>query len=238
MGEGIYHVLNRGVDQREIFLEEKDYLRFIHNLFVFNDVNPTFNNFYNFSRKGKDKEIDYKQRKRQPLVEILAFCLMPNHYHLLLIPLVEDGIFKFVKKLDIGYAKYFNQKYNRKGALFEGRYKSILIKEEAHFLYLPYYIHFNPLDLKFPEWRQGKIKNSQKAMKFLENYRWSSFLDYIGERNFPSITQRDFLLKIFNSPFSYKKDVINWLKEMEKEQKVKRTSFIKIFKNIKTFLLE
>ena len=143
---------------------------------------------------------------------------MPNHYHLLLAPCVENGISKFMKKVNMGYAKYFNEKYKRSGALFEGRYKSVVIKNDAHFLHIPYYIHANPLDLIMPEWREKKIDDYKKAAKFLENYRWSSFPDYIGKKNFPSVTQRDFLLGFFDGPEQYKKDVLRWLKEIEIDQ--------------------
>ena len=117
----------------------------------------------------------------------------------------------------MGYARYFNEKYKRSGTLFEGRYKSVSVKNEAHFIHLPYYIHVNSLDLRFPEWRDKEIKNYQEAMKFLENYRWSSFPDYIGKKNFPSVTQREFLLEFFGGPEQYKKDTREWLKEMDLE---------------------
>jgi len=216
--EEIFHVLNRGVDNRKIFLDEKDYFRFIHNLFEFNDSSPTLNLGYRF---GHGQSIDLRNRydlNRKPrklIVEILAFCLMPNHFHLLLRQKEKGGITKFMRKLGIGYANYFNQKYQRLGTLFQGRYKLILIKNEPHFIRLPYYIHFNPLDLIMPEWREEKIKNYQKAIKFLTSYRWSSHLDYIGRKNFPSVTQREFLLKIFSGYENYRKEVKNWLKEMD-----------------------
>ncbi|MGB9681288.1 MAG: transposase [Minisyncoccia bacterium] len=223
--EGIYHILNRGVDQRKIFLDERDYLRFIHNLFEFNDEKPAPNNNFYFQKNFlSDFKFNQEKERRELLVEILAFCLMPNHYHLLLIPLKEGAISLFMQKLDVGYVKYFNQKYQRKGTLFEGKYKSILIKEEAHFIHLPYYIHFNPLDLKFPEWRKGELRDYQKAIRFLNKYRWSSFLDYIGEKNFPSVIRKDFLLKFFNGSQSYKKASYDWLKSLNQNK-------IKIFKN-------
>mgnify|MGYP001592290554 FL=1 len=214
----IYHILSRGVDKRKIFLEEEDYLRFVHDLFEFNDREAALNIGYFFKNQYIDLRSRYigeKRQKRKFLVKILIFCLMPNHYHLLLTPIVEGGITKFMRKLNIGYAKYFNQKYERVGALFQGRYKSIHIQNDSHFIHLPYYIHLNPLDLKFPEWRGGEIKNYKGAIKFLENYRWSSFLDYIGKKNFPSITQRDLLLEFFEGPENYKKETIKWLKEMD-----------------------
>lgn len=219
--EGIYHVLSRGVDKRKIFLEEKDYLRFIHDLFEFNDQSPALNIGHFFKNQYIDLRSQYikqERKKRKLLVKILVFSLMPNHYHLLLTPIVNDGITKFMRKLNIGYAKYFNQKYERVGTLFQARYKSILITQDSHLLHLPYYIHSNSLDLKFPEWREGEIKNYKEAMKFLENYRWSSFPDYIGKKNFPSVTQREFLLEFFNGPEQYKKDTLNWLKERDIEE--------------------
>lgn len=214
----IYHILSRGVDKRKIFLEEEDYLRFVHDLFEFNNQEAAQNIGYFFKNQYIDLRSRYigeKRQKRKFLVKILIFCLMPNHYHLLLTPIVEGGITKFMRKLNIGYAKYFNQKYERVGALFQGRYKSIHIQNDSHFIRLPYYIHLNPLDLKFPEWRGGEIKNYKGAIKFLENYRWSSFLDYIGKKNFPSITQRDLLLEFFEGPENHKKETIKWLKEMD-----------------------
>lgn len=214
----IYHVLNRGVDKRRIFQEDLDYLRFIHDLFEFNDTNPANNvGYFAPSIDIASPYIGGERKPRKLLVEILAFALMPNHYHLLLKPKFEDGIYRFMKKLNIGYAKYFNEKNHRSGALFEGRYKLVPVDQEAHFIHLPYYIHFNPLDLVMPGWRKREIKNYKKAMEFLENYRWSSFLDYIGKKNFPSVTQRDFLMKFFDGPEQYKKDTVRWLKELDWE---------------------
>ena len=201
-------------------MDDEDHLRFIHDLFEFNDKEPTLNIGYLFKNQ-KNQFIDLrsqyieKRRKRKFLVNILAFCLMPNHYHLLIRPVVEGGITQFMRKLNIGYAKYFNNKYERKGALFEGRYKSVAVTNEAHFIHLPYYIHLNPLDLVMPEWREWEISNYKKAMEFLENYRWSSFLDYIGRKNFPSVTQREFPNEFFEGPQNYKKDTIKWLKEID-----------------------
>ena len=117
----------------------------------------------------------------------------------------------------MGYAKYFNQKYKRTGTLFEGRYKWVLVKNQAHFIRLPFYIHANPLDLISTEWRERKIRDPEEAMRFLDNYRWSSFQDYIGIKNFPSITNRGFLISIFGKAADYKKEFYEWLKEMNIE---------------------
>ena len=222
----LYHILNRGVDKRKIFLDVQDHLRFIHDLFEFNDEDSVNTAFHSFKRKYGEyydvrrRNIGVIKKERKPrkmLVDILTFCLIPNHYHLLLIPRVQNGIALFMKKLNGGYAKYFNARYERKGTLFEGRYKKVIIKDEAHFIHLPYYIHLNPLDLITPEWRERKLSNFTKAMKFLDSYRWSSHLDYAGEKNFPSVTQRDFLLEFFGGHKQYKCGITEWLKELSLE---------------------
>jgi len=215
----IYHVLNRGVDKRKIFLDDKDYLRFIHDLYEFNDEEPAGEIYYYFNKYQDVRRPDIiKRKKRKRIVDLLAFCLMPNHYHLLLIPKKPEYLTLFMKKLNGGYAKYFNEKYQRTGTLFERRFKRVLIKREEHFIHLPYYIHCNPLDLKYPEWRNRELKNSQEAIKFLEKYRWSSHLDYLGIKNFPSLTQREFLLNVFEGEKGYKNAIENWLKSFDLEE--------------------
>jgi len=219
----LYHILTRGVDKRKIFLDDEDYLRGIHDLFEFNDIESVENLGHFFRKQYIDVrrryiELKSERRKRKLLVKIHAFCLMPNHYHLFLSAVVENGIPLFMKKFNGGYAKYFNEKYERKGTLFEGRYKRVIIKNEAHFIHLPYYIHLNALDLITPEWRERKLNNFAKAMKFLNSYRWSSHLDYAGEKNFPSVTQRDFLLEFFGGHEQYRRDITDWLKELSIEE--------------------
>lgn len=177
----VWHVLNRGVDKRDIVMDEQDRVRFIHDLFAMNDANYV-------------KHISQPQRrntsfayKRDCLVTIHAFCLMNNHYHLLLSEVKESGISLFLQKFNMGYAKYFNEKYTRTGALWQGKTKKILIEKDGHYLHIPYYIHLNPLDYSFPEWRSGTVQDTAKAIEQLASYRWSSFLDYCGQRNFPSV---------------------------------------------------
>ncbi len=203
----IYHICNRGVEKREIFLDDKDYYRFIHDLYEFNDQRPAENTYYrNLYETGT-------QRNRSLLVEILAFCLMPNHFHLLLKQLADNGISIFMNKLG-GYSTYFNKKYERIGSLFQGRFRAIRIERQEHFIYIPYYIHLNPLDLVESEWREGRIKNLNKAVSFLYSYRWSSYLDYTGKKNFPSIIQKNLLLNSLESQENYKKETLEWLKNM------------------------
>lgn len=214
----IYHIYNRGVEKRKTFLDNRDYLRFIHDLFELNDEIPVQNVLYYFNSKSMEVQPRYiwgqERHKRKLLVEILLFTLMPNHYHLLVKQKAENGIVRFMQKLGTGYAMYFNQRYKRVGSLFQGRFKAVLVNEEAHFLHLPFYIHTNPLELKYG----GSTSiNWRGAMKFLENYRWSSFPDYIGKKNFPSVTSRKFLLDFFTGEKNYKKETEDLLKAKDKE---------------------
>src|SRR3972149_7207315 len=217
----IYHVLNRGVDKRIIFEDKQDYFRFIHDLYEFNDqerVETTFRDFRDYGADGKIAKINRGARKL--LVDILAFCLMPNHYHLMLSPRIENGISIFMQKLNMGYAKYFNQKNKRVGVLFQGPYKKIPVTNETHFLHLPFYIHFNPLDLSFPEWRENKISNPEGALNFLKPYRWSSHLDYLGIKNFPSILNMKLLKEILGNEQDYQKLIENYIKDIQIDKEV------------------
>jgi putative transposase len=212
----IYHIYNRGADKRRIFMDDSDYFRFIHDLYEFNNEAPAVHSYY-FRSSNRSSEVGPRKidTRRKLIVEILAFCLMPNHFHLLLRQIVDRGIERFMQKLGGGYTMYFNKKYERSGVLFQGKFKAVLVENDAQLLHLPYYIHSNPLDLIEPHWREHGIKDLRKAMEFLTSYRWSSFLDYIGKKNFPSVISRDFITEIVGSPEEYKELTANWLKERE-----------------------
>ena len=183
-----FHIFNRGVDKRDVVLDEIDRVRFVQNLFLFNDSQPTPHDGHIRKKRIQNTH------PRKKLVDIHAFCLMPNHYHMFISSTGDIGnIAKFMKKIGMGYAKYFNEKYQRSGYLWQGKYKKIQVEDDEHFIYLPYYIHLNPLDLIMPEWREGKVENTQKALDYLQKYRWSSYLDYLGEENFPSIITSNIL---------------------------------------------
>ncbi len=221
MDTELYHLCNRGVDKRTIFLDDQDRLRFIHDLFEFNDQQSTTASLYYFSKSldiGCPKIMPRVRETRKLLLNIHCFSLMPNHYHLLVSPLIDNAIPLFMKKLNMGYAKYFNERYQRVGALFQGKYRSVLVERDAHFLHLPYYIHFNPLDMVAPEWREGRVHDAKKALGFLERYRWSSHRDFLGEKNFPSVTQRDFLLDFFGGQKAYRASINEAIATMEHDE--------------------
>lgn len=156
---------------------------------------------------------------RDLLVEILAFCFMPNHIHLLLRQIKDYGITKFMRKAGTGYAGYFNKKYNRKGHLFQGRFQLIHVKDEGQLKTIFVYIHTNPISLIKPGWKKEGIKNPKEVIKFLENYKWSSYPDYVGKKNFPSVTEKKNLLKIMGGGQNCKNFVENWVRYKEEISK-------------------
>lgn len=211
---GIYHVYNRGVEKRLLFVDDQDYKRFTRNLGIFNDIKPVLNSGRESKINTGEKEIKSIKQKK-PLVDILAFCLMPNHYHLLLKQKEDNGISKFMNKVGVGYANYFNLKYNRVGSLFQGTFKVVLVNNESQFLYIPYYIHLNPLDLKIPNWRENGINKTKIAIEFLNSYKWSSHRDYAGKSSFVNILNKDVLNEFFINDENYQKEFKSFISDFD-----------------------
>jgi len=185
--DSLYHIYNRGADKREIFLDETDCLRFMRNLYDFNDVRPF--------EKGTDFGLKIKEKERELLVDILCYCLMPNHFHLILRQRQDDGITRFMRKIGTGYGLYFNIKNERSGVLFQGRFKGKHIENDEYFIHLSRYIHLNPVDLV----KDDKVNQKE----FLKSYQWSSYQTYIGMDNFPSVINTDLLSGMFPKAFEY-----------------------------------
>ena len=151
---GVYHLINRGVDKRRIFLKNQDYSRFILGLYFFNDKNLEQNIWYYLQHEDRRSKIGSMlapseganiEHERNEIVELLAFTLMPNHYHLIVREVVDGGISLFMQKMG-GYSSYFNKQYNREGALFQSRYKSVYIKDEIQLGNVFAYVHTNPVE--------------------------------------------------------------------------------------------
>lgn len=206
----LFHVLNRGVDGRKIFLDSRDYARFVHDLFEFNDTAPAqeYNRIDNVGRTTS--------HIRERLVDLHGWTLMKNHFHLLLSERVEGGLTLFLRKMT-GYARYFNERHERKGVLFQARTKKILIERHEHFLYVLHYLHLNPLDYLAGAkgWRmrdKERIESVPSALEYLQNYRWSSYPDYCGMRNFPSLITKD----LFGQPHgAYEESVQEYLRDCD-----------------------
>ena len=232
----IYHIYNRGVEKRDIFIENLDYLRFIHDMYEFNDANFVSGTNLRFACR-KPSEVDEKsielifieekdKKPRKLLVDILAFCLMPNHYHLILKQKINGGITKFMHKVGTGYTNSFNLKNERVGHLFQGSYKAKHINQQNYFDYLLFYLHFNPLDLIEEDWRGGGIKNYGKYTEYLNDYRWSSHLDYSGKKNFPSVISRDFYLDLLKGEEGYRNQIEDWMKAIPRKIHADSNGFI------------
>jgi len=215
----IYHIVMRRIGDDLLFIDADDYYRGIFSIYEFNTVDPVI---IREQRKARIKIKTIKSQlpvadSRDKLVEVLVFCLMPNHIHLLLRQLKEGGITKFMNKIGAGYPAYFKQKYNlrnvkNKGYFFQGRFTSVHIKTNEQLKIIFVYIHTNPTSLIEPKWKEIGIKNSDEVIKFLENYKWSSYPDYIGKKNFPSVTDREFILKAINNEQNCKNFVENWIR--------------------------
>lgn len=173
-----YHIYNRGVEKRTIFQNSSDYKRFLILLYIANSDRPL--HIKDFGIINPFEEI-FKKERGEPLVNIGAYCLMPNHFHLLITPLVEGGISKFMLKLQTGYSMYFNKKNDRVGALFQGTFKSRHIDNDEYLRYIYAYIHLNPAKLKNSEWKTQPKNFLKQLKKFIIEYPYSSLKDYLLE---------------------------------------------------------
>ena len=210
----IYHVFNRGVEKREIFKDDNDRWRFLQGLFLFNDEKTTANLLWQMEKNrgrvtfGVLKEFFAEEkRNREPLVRIMADCLMPNHFHLLIEEIREGGISKFMHKLGTGYAEYFNNKYGRVGSLFQGRFKAVVVDDEMYLRYLLVYVNeINPAELREPRLKEEGIKNLGMVMKFIESHQWSTSQEYRDKRE-SIIIEKGILGEFFPDARTYRQFV-------------------------------
>ena len=201
----MYHVFNRGVEKRTVFMDKNDYQRFLHSINEFNSTIATENVLYRNS-------YEVQPRKEEPMVSVLAYTLLPNHFHLLLRQERDNGISDFMRKLGTGYTMYFNKKRERVGALFQGRFRSSLIDRSEYFQYISHYIHLNVLDVTHPGWKECSIPAAQ-AFTSLMNYEWSSAQTYLGARTNDYILDSSLIKELFSETIEYKKEIEELLHE-------------------------
>ncbi|MBU2634857.1 transposase [Patescibacteria group bacterium] len=209
----IYHITLKGLDS-SIFKDLNDYYRGIFSIYEFNNSGSVT------IQKRRETRTRFKEGRgrtstfideRDKLVEVLCFCFMPNHIHLLVRQLKDNGITEFMRKIGTGYGGYFNRKYNRQGHVFQNRFNAVHIENEEQLKIVFAYIYTNPLSLIYPEWKEIRIENLDKAAKFLENYKWSSYLDCIGIKNFPSVTEREFIVELIGGEQKCKDFIKYWI---------------------------
>ncbi|MFZ5366530.1 MAG: transposase [Patescibacteria group bacterium] len=203
---GHYHVYNRGIEKRDIFLDDQDYRVFLHFLkFYLSPPKTNFTHPLGEITGFKPTRIrDFSSSLSQEL-QLLAYCLMPNHFHLLLTQKTSNGMTKLLRRLLTNYAMYFNRKYKRNGYLFQGNYKAVLVLEEPYLLHLSRYLHLNPAELtgtdpvnwpysSYPYYL-GKKKaiwiNPEPILSFFKTARRTSLKDILSYQSFIEDYQED-----------------------------------------------
>lgn len=184
------HIFSRAVEEREIFKNRGNCHRFVFQIYAANLGKPVFNirrmDIMKASQallNGEEISSKFVIKEHPPLVYIFDFVLPITHFHFYLLPTSKKALALFMKKLKGGFARYFNLKNSRRGAVFSGPYKSIQIESEAQSDALIRYISvINSLDIYQPGWREEGLKDWKGAYNFLKNYQFSSFLDRIGKR--------------------------------------------------------
>lgn len=156
-----YHVYNRGTEQRVIFLDAADHQRFTRTMGEY----------------------------RHGMVAIVAYVLMPNHFHLLIRPRSEDSLSRYMHRLGTSFTMYFNARYERSGSLFQGRFKAVVMESTEQLLHVSRYIHGNPVKAKMEH-------TLEERMRLLELYSWSSYPDYVGGRT-GGVIDKELLTEFF-----------------------------------------
>ena len=194
-GKGVIaHIYNRGNNKEKIFFDEQDYKAFLYRVALalgFTTEELRKENFLNIPYSRIRIEFNGKNN-----FKIHSFCLMPNHFHLIIEQCANISISKLVSKICISYAMYVNKKYKRVGHLLQDRFKSNLIETNEQLMWTSAYIHMNPV--------KDKIVNSP------EKYKWSSYVDFTENRNLPLVT-KDLLVDIFGNVNAFKKETLNFI---------------------------
>ena len=176
-----YHVYNRGTDKRVIYNTDHDRRRFLALLYLCNSNEPITVGSRRCLQKGGIFNKVFSAERGETIVDIGAYCLMPNHFHILMYEKRENGISQFMQKLCTAYSMYFNKKNERKGTLFEGPFRSELIDDDSYFNYVFSYIHLNPVSLVSPKWKECGIDDINRTAEFVRGYAHSSYPDYFGD---------------------------------------------------------
>lgn len=212
-----YHIYNRGTDKRPIFLSSNDYNRFILLLHLCNNTAQI--DISNLIRGGLSFTELMNIEVNHRLVDIGAYCLMPNHFHILVREKQENGISLFMKKLLTAYSMYFNIKHRRSGGLFEGPFRATHANKDEYLKYLFSYIHLNPVKIIDPKWKENGIANRVEAKKYLEKYFYSSYLDYLGtKRKEEKILNKSAFPEYFSDVKDFEQFIDEWLNFKETEE--------------------
>lgn len=200
-----YHIYNRGVDERVVFNNNDNFGRFFKSMEEFNVVEPIGSIYERSFLRSKLGSLASKSRK---LVKFICYCINPNHYHFLVQQVSDDGIKKFMHRIGTGYTKYFNEKYNRTGSLFQGNYKAIHINSNEYLLHLSAYINLN-----------NKVHSRQLGSLASKLVSKSSWEEYVNNIN--GICDKEIILSQFNNGSEYRKfaeDALELIKERKETE--------------------
>jgi len=187
-----YHVFNRGVDGRKVFLDQGDIIYFLDSIIIANQVSRMLSNGKEKQRKNERN----RARNNEPLVKVVAYAILPNHFHLVLKEIKEGGISKFMQKLGTSYTMYFNEKYERSGALFQGRFKATHV---ADLTAVSSYVNLN---FKHHNINTGKQLVRTSWFEYIES---SSAQELVCDRK-----EVEFIVRASGGVSKYKKDAKHW----------------------------
>lgn len=188
----IYHIYNRASEKKTIFNNNREYSRFVDLIKFYQSEQSHKFSFY--SREQRNDLMHHGGGS--PLIKIICYCIMPNHFHLLIKQARDEGITAFMRKIADGYSKYFNTLHHRVGPLFQGNFRAVRIVDNSQLLNVGRYIHLNPL--------------TGYLVKDLISYPWSSYREYIESPNIPEICSKDIILEQFRSSKSYQGFVLDY----------------------------
>lgn len=194
----IYHVFNRGVEKRPTFTDRREFNRAILTLDYYRFAKPPLklSRFLVSSKEEQERFLEKLKKEFEKLLEIVCFCLMPNHFHFMIKQKVENGISTFISNLTNSYTRYFNTKHERIGPLFEGIFKAVRIESDEQLIHTSRYIHLNPVSSFLIE------------PEDLDSYEWSSYPEFMGISN-NNLTIKDLILNYFPSVEAYRKFILD-----------------------------
>ncbi|MEK7113409.1 MAG: transposase [Patescibacteria group bacterium] len=193
-----YHLYNRGTEKRIIFMDQQDYKHFLFLMYVCNTT-----------KSIESRNINGDFDREETIIDIGSYCLMPNHFHILVREKIDNGISKYMLKLMTSYSMYFNKRHERTGKLYEGVFKSVNVNNDRYLKYIYSYIHLNPAKLLDKNWKENGRKNVRNLLNHVYSYPYSSLKEYsnlqykiINPSQFPTY---------FKKPNSHKSELFEWL---------------------------
>lgn len=207
----IYHVFNRGTESRSLFTCKREYLRGLQTLSFYRFTNLPFQLGRALILERDERENFFKKLKKEgiKLVEIICFSLMPNHFHFLLRQKIDKGISTFISNFSNSYTRYFNTRNKRSGSLLQGPFKAKRIENDEQLMHISRYIHLNPVV-------SYVIEDNE-----LDSYPWSSFPEYLGDKNIEAICNKEIVLSLFRSKKDYREFVHNQIDYAKRLEKIK-----------------